>query len=99
MKKQFLRIPSLVIMGLWASVRGSRMIIFLAGLQDVPAELLEAAEIDGAGSPYSVPNPANRLSQCALRFIGLRDVSPRGASSFGHSRPEPALCRTTDFGT
>jgi multiple sugar transport system permease protein len=25
------------------------MIIFLAGLQDVPAELLEAAEIDGAG--------------------------------------------------
>jgi len=25
------------------------MIIFLAGLQSVPAELLEAAEIDGAG--------------------------------------------------
>jgi len=43
-------IPSLVIIGLWASVGGSRMIIFLAGLQDVPAELLEAAEIDGAGT-------------------------------------------------
>jgi multiple sugar transport system permease protein len=43
-------IPSLVIMGLWASVGGSRMIIFLAGLQDVPAELLEAAEIEGAGT-------------------------------------------------
>jgi len=43
-------IPSLVIMGLWASVGGSRMIIFLAGLQDVPTELLEAAEIDGAGA-------------------------------------------------
>ncbi len=43
-------IPSLVIMGLWASVGGSRMIIFLAGLQDVPAELLESAEIDGAGT-------------------------------------------------
>lgn len=42
-------IPSLVIMGLWGSVGGSRMIIFLAGLQDVPRELLEAAEIDGAG--------------------------------------------------
>jgi multiple sugar transport system permease protein len=37
-------------MGLWASVGGSRMIIFLAGLQDVPKELLEAAEIDGAGT-------------------------------------------------
>ena len=43
-------IPALVMMGLWASVGGSRMIIFLAGLQDVPVELLEAAEIDGAGT-------------------------------------------------
>jgi len=43
-------IPALVIIGLWASVGGSRMIIFLAGLQDVPKELLEAAEIDGAGT-------------------------------------------------
>jgi multiple sugar transport system permease protein len=42
--------PSLVIMGLWASIGGSRMIIFLAGLQDVPKEILESAEIDGAGS-------------------------------------------------
>jgi multiple sugar transport system permease protein len=42
-------VPALVLMGLWASVGGSRMIIFLAALQDVPQELLEAAEIDGAG--------------------------------------------------
>jgi multiple sugar transport system permease protein len=42
-------IPSLVIMGLWNSIGGSRMIIFLASLQDVPKELLESAEIDGAG--------------------------------------------------
>jgi multiple sugar transport system permease protein len=42
-------IPALVLMGLWASVGGARMIIFLAGLQDVPMEMLEAAEIDGAG--------------------------------------------------
>ncbi|MBX3012588.1 MAG: sugar ABC transporter permease [Caldilineaceae bacterium] len=42
-------IPALALIGLWLSVGGSRMIIFLAGLQDVPAELLEAAEIDGAG--------------------------------------------------
>jgi len=43
-------IPSLVLMGLWASVGGSRMIIFLAGLQGVPQEMYEAAEIDGAGT-------------------------------------------------
>jgi multiple sugar transport system permease protein len=42
-------VPSLALIGLWVTVGGSRMIIFLAGLQDVPTELLEAAEIDGAG--------------------------------------------------
>jgi multiple sugar transport system permease protein len=36
-------------MGLWGGIGGTRMIIFLAGLQGVPDELYEAAEIDGAG--------------------------------------------------
>jgi multiple sugar transport system permease protein len=40
--------PSLVIMGLWTV--GQTVIIFLAGLQDVPVHLYEAAEIDGAGT-------------------------------------------------
>lgn len=43
-------IPSLVIMSLWSSVGGNRMIIFLAGLQGVPKELYESAEIDGGTS-------------------------------------------------
>lgn len=43
-------IPSLIMMSLWGSVGGNRMIIFLAGLQGVPQELLEAAELDGAGA-------------------------------------------------
>jgi multiple sugar transport system permease protein len=42
-------LPSLMIIALWGSVGGSTMIIFLAGLQSVPAELHEAAAIDGAG--------------------------------------------------
>ncbi len=41
-------IPSLVIIALWRGVGGNRMMIFLAGLQGVPEELYEAAEIDGA---------------------------------------------------
>jgi len=40
---------SLVLMALWAGVGGNSMLIFLAGLQGVPRELMEAAEIDGAG--------------------------------------------------
>jgi multiple sugar transport system permease protein len=41
-------IPSLILIGLWASIGGGRMIIFLAGLQGVPKELYESAELDGA---------------------------------------------------
>lgn len=40
--------PSLVIWSLWGV--GGGMIIYLAGLQNVPDTLLEAAEIDGAGT-------------------------------------------------
>jgi multiple sugar transport system permease protein len=43
-------IPSLALIGLWTSVGGSQMIIFLAGLQNVPQDLVEAAHIDGAGA-------------------------------------------------
>ncbi|MCC6457829.1 MAG: sugar ABC transporter permease [Caldilineaceae bacterium] len=43
-------IPSMIMITLWSSIGGGRMIIFLAGLQGVPKELHEAAEIDGAGT-------------------------------------------------
>lgn len=42
--------PTLIIMGLWGSVGGSQMIIFLAGLQAIPSDLYEVAAIDGAGA-------------------------------------------------
>jgi multiple sugar transport system permease protein len=38
--------PSLVLMSLWGV--GNTVIIYLAGLQDVPRELYEAADLDGA---------------------------------------------------
>lgn len=40
--------PTFIILSLWGA-GGSRMIIFLAGLQNIPTELYEAAEVDGAG--------------------------------------------------
>ncbi|UQX89062.1 sugar ABC transporter permease [Jatrophihabitans telluris] len=40
--------PSLVLMALWTV--GNTMILFLAGMLDVPKSLYEAAEIDGAGA-------------------------------------------------
>jgi multiple sugar transport system permease protein len=40
--------PSLIIVSLWSG--GSAILIYLAGLQDVPVELQEAAELDGANT-------------------------------------------------
>jgi len=40
--------PALILMGLWGA--GGGMLIYLAGLQDVPEQLYEAADLDGATS-------------------------------------------------
>lgn len=40
-------IPAILIMGVWAV--GGGMMIYLAGLQNIPTELYNAAEVDGAG--------------------------------------------------
>jgi multiple sugar transport system permease protein len=41
--------PSLIMIALWTGIGGNRMMIFLAGLQGVPQELYDAADMDGAG--------------------------------------------------
>lgn len=43
-------LPSIMIMSIWQGV-GFQMVIILAGLQDIPSDLYEAAAIDGA-SPW-----------------------------------------------
>jgi multiple sugar transport system permease protein len=43
-----LALPSLVVMAAWRNM-GFLMVIFLAGLQTIPEEVVEAAEVDGAG--------------------------------------------------
>lgn len=43
-----LAMPAIVITTLWWTV-GFNMILFLAGLQDIPSEVYEAAKLDGAG--------------------------------------------------
>lgn len=40
--------PSLMIMGFWTAIGGTNMLLYLAALSNVPVELDEAAEIDGA---------------------------------------------------
>jgi len=40
--------PAIMFMGLWAGIGGTNMILYLAGLQNIPREVYEAAVIDGA---------------------------------------------------
>lgn len=44
-----LALPAIAFMSVWQGV-GLQMMVFLAGLQSVPKELVEAARIDGAGA-------------------------------------------------
>jgi multiple sugar transport system permease protein len=48
LKSPQLAFPSIMVLSIWQGV-GFQMIIFLAGLQDIPRELYEAAQVDGAG--------------------------------------------------
>ena len=41
--------PAIILMAIWKNF-GYNMIIFIAGLQNIPAQLYEAARIDGAGN-------------------------------------------------
>ncbi len=52
--------PSLVLMSLWSV--GGAMVIFLAGLTDVPQTLYEVAELDGAG-------PFNKFRHVTLPML------------------------------
>jgi multiple sugar transport system permease protein len=44
-----LAMPAVILMQIWLSV-GFNMVVYLAGLQAIPAELYEAAEVDGASA-------------------------------------------------
>jgi ABC-type sugar transport system permease subunit len=53
LREPALALPAIAAMSLWQGV-GLQMMIFLAGLQQVPRELLEAAQIDGASAAQRV---------------------------------------------
>lgn len=41
--------PAIIIMGVWTTIGGANMLLYLAGLSNIPEDLYEAAAIDGAG--------------------------------------------------
>jgi len=41
---------AMIIMGVWTGIGGTNMLLYLAGLSNVPKELIDAANVDGAGA-------------------------------------------------
>ena len=47
--------PAIMVLSIWQGV-GFQMVIYLAGLQEIPSELYEAAEVDGANKWHQFVN-------------------------------------------
>ncbi len=65
--------PSLAIVGIWWGL-GFNMVIFLAGLQNVPASLLEAAQIDGANKLQSFFNVTLPILSPTTFFLTITSI-------------------------
>jgi multiple sugar transport system permease protein len=65
-----LAMPSIVAMSVWQGL-GTSTIIFLAGLQAIPTELLDAASVDGAGRWARFRNVVLPLLTPSIFFTGV----------------------------
>ncbi len=65
--------PSLIVMGWWKGI-GFAMLIFLAGLQGIPAELYEAATMDGANPRQRFFNITIPMLSPALFFVMVTSI-------------------------
>jgi ABC-type sugar transport systems, permease components len=68
-----LAIVSVAIIGIW-SVIGYNMVLFIAGLQEIPKDFYEAAAIDGAGSVYQFFNITIPLISPTMFFVVVTRV-------------------------
>jgi multiple sugar transport system permease protein len=65
-----LAMPAIIAMSIWQGL-GVNIIIFLAGLQAIPSDLLDAASVDGAGSWARLRNVTLPLLTPAVFFTGV----------------------------
>jgi multiple sugar transport system permease protein len=65
-----LAMPAIVVMSVWQGL-GTNIIIFLAGLQAIPSELLDAASVDGAGRWARFRNVVLPLLTPSIFFTGV----------------------------
>jgi multiple sugar transport system permease protein len=92
-----LAMPSIVAMSVWQGL-GTSIIIFLAGLQAIPTELLDAASVDGAGRWARFRNIVLPLLTPSIFFTGvlsLIDSFQVFDQIFVLSRPRPTEATIT----
>jgi multiple sugar transport system permease protein len=65
--------PAIALIGIWWGL-GYSMVIFLAGLQNVPASLMEAAQIDGANKWHVFRNVTIPLLSPTTFFLAMTAV-------------------------
>lgn len=89
--------PALILISLWGT--GHAMVIYLAGLQDVPQHLYEAAELDGAGTWHKIRHVTLPMVSPVILFnliMGLIGVFQFFAVPYVMS-PQGAPARSTYF--
>ncbi len=62
--------PAIILLAVWKNF-GYNMLIFIAGLQGVPAELYEAAELDGAGPLRRFWHVTLPMLRPTMLFVGV----------------------------
>jgi len=62
--------PAIILVSVWKNF-GYNMLIFLAGLQNIPAELYEAAELDGAGAWHRFRHVTVPMLGPTFVFVGI----------------------------
>jgi multiple sugar transport system permease protein len=62
--------PAIIFMAVWKNF-GYNMLIFIAGLQSIPDELYDAANVDGAGAVRQFMNVTLPMLGPTLLFVGV----------------------------
>jgi len=70
---EFWVMPSIALIGIWWGL-GYNMVIFLAGLQGIPASLQEAAQIDGANKWHVFRNVTVPLLSPTTFFLSVTSI-------------------------
>ena len=66
-------LPALALLGIWSGA-GYNMVIFLAGLADIPASLYDAARVDGAGAWQQFRHVTIPMLRNTLVFVTVMTV-------------------------